>query len=143
VHAAPPGYRRLVFVLAVGSGISHFEVSPTCSDLDEVVAAFRERRLGHHYEASGANLTGSSTLSQLVSDRPASSHSGSSRLLSSESSATTCNCVRRSGTGCWLECWLFCGGGRRPTAGLDGWLSSRAASLLALRTSSAIELDKC
>jgi hypothetical protein len=57
VYAAPPGYRGLVFVLAVGSGISHFEVSPTCSDLDEVVASFRERRLGHHYEASGANLT--------------------------------------------------------------------------------------
>ena len=34
------------------------------------------------------------------------------------------------------------GGRRRPTAVLDGWLSSRAASLLALTASSAIELGR-
>jgi hypothetical protein len=42
---------------------------------------------------------GSSIVSLLVSDCPAPSHFGSSRTLYRGSSATACNCVRRSGTG--------------------------------------------
>jgi hypothetical protein len=82
-------------------------------------------------------------MSQLVSDRPASSRSGSSRLPSRGSSATACNCVRHSGTGLLARMLAFPsvedkGRPRRWTVG-----SARfTTSLLALTASSAIELDR-
>jgi hypothetical protein len=82
-------------------------------------------------------------MSQLVSDRPAPSRSGSSRLPSRGSSATACNCVRHSGTGLLARMLAFPsvedkGRPRRWTVG-----SARfTTSLLALTASSAIELDR-